>query len=98
MATFQARVYFAGLRGTEVKRLNRMMLRLRAGVGATTHDPNSPGGDTPTGRIYLFPSVEIETVTEFTAWLQDHIQQTIQTPVALSAERVDEETGLPLAD
>jgi hypothetical protein len=73
-----------------------MMLRLHAVVGATTHDPYSRGGDSPTSRIYLFPPVEVETVAEFTAWLQDHIQQEIQTPVAFTAEKIDEETGLPL--
>jgi hypothetical protein len=84
--------------GPEVGRLNRMMLRLHAGVGTTGRDPDSPGGDTPTSRIYLFPSVEVETVAEFSAWLRDHILQELQTPVTFTAEKVDEETGLPLTD
>jgi hypothetical protein len=97
MAMFRARVFFAGLRNLEIGGLNRVMLRSGAGEGATIHDPDSRGGDTPTSRIYLFPSVEVETVAEFTAWLQDRIQQQIQTPVAFAAERIDEETGA-LAD
>jgi hypothetical protein len=98
MAMFRVRMSFSGLLGPEVGRLNRMVRRLHAGVGATGRDPNSPGGDTPTSRTYLFPSIEVETVTEFTAWLQDHIRQEIQTPVAFTAERIDEETGLARAD
>jgi hypothetical protein len=73
-----------------------MMLRLYVVVGATTNDPYSRGGDSP--RIYLFPPIEVETVTEFTAWLQDHIRQEIQSPVAFTAEKIDEETGSPLAN
>jgi hypothetical protein len=98
MATFRARVSFAGLQALEVERLNRMMDRLHATVGKTALDPNSPGGDTPTSRMYLFPPVEVETVTEFTAWLQAHIRQEIQTPVEFTVEKIDEDTGLVIAD
>ena len=41
---------------------------------------------------------QVETVSDFTAWLQDELQQKIQTPVEFTAEKIDEETGLPLAD
>jgi hypothetical protein len=98
MAMFRAQMSFAGLRDFEVGRLNRIMLRLGAGPGGTTHDPDSPGGDSPTSRLYIFPSVEVETVSDFTAWLRDELQQKIQTPVEFTAEKIDEETGLPLAD
>ena len=98
MAMFRAQISFAGLQDFEVGRLNRIVLKLGAGPGKTTHDPDSPGGDSPTGRTYLFPSVEVETVAEFTTWLQNHFQQKIQTPVEFTAEKVDEETGLPLVE
>jgi hypothetical protein len=37
-------------------------------------------------------------VKEFKIWLQDQLQRKIQTPVEFTAEKMDEETGLPLAE
>jgi hypothetical protein len=90
MAMFRARVSFAGLLGPEVERLNRAILKLGAAPGATARDPNSPGGDSPTSRTYLFPHIEVETVPEFKAWLRDQLRQKIQTPVEFTAEKIDE--------
>ena len=98
MAMFRARISFTGLRGFEIERLDRIMLRLGAGAGKITHAADSPGGDSPTSRMYLFPSVEVATVTEFIAWLQEQLQHKIQNPVELSAEKIDHEYGLPLAE
>jgi hypothetical protein len=94
---FRARISFSGLRGFEVGHLNRIILKLGAGPGGTTHDPDSPGGDSPTSRVYIFPSVEVETVSEFQEWLQDQLRRKIQNPVTLTAEKIDDEYGLPAA-
>lgn len=86
MAMFRARVSFAGLLGFEVKRLDRVVLELGASSVKTA---NSPGGDFPTGRTYVFPHIEIDTVPEFEAWLHDQFLQKIPTLVEFTAEKID---------
>lgn len=94
MPIFRARVAFAGLRGSEVKRLDRLMRELGGSGGKITVAANSPAGDFPIGSTYLFSNDDHQTASDFSGWLREQLESKIDYPLGLTAERMDDATGL----
>ena len=70
------------------------MRELGGSGGKITVAANSPAGDFPIGSTYLFSNDDHQTASDFSGWLREQLESKIDYPLGLTAERMDDATGL----